>query len=319
MLTQLAAVLMLLILAPSAALAQNPIQWSGNAQASIERAKEQYLPLMFWVTERSDPGNDDDLRDAQEAAFRDPQVVAIAHKCYVPVRVARNSRVLEQAEKFGLPTNFGLYIALISPEGKLLAEIDPGVVATPGALAARLDAEYGKYRDNFYASELKPIITKLDAAKSEVRLAVQTVWRMGIISADADIVGLLERTDLTVNEKQRLYTLLASFATKPAVEALLTRAAAGDKDAATALGRAEAGALEWLMSDLPAGDGKPPSDRQVAAYRAVTLVSKSPMGLKPNTYWETAPAAEQQKVLDALKQRAATVLEYWKESGGRMR
>lgn len=308
-----------ILVACAAASAQNPIQWSGNAQMSAERAREQSLPLMFWVTDRSDPGDDDDLRDAQEASFRDPAVVAITHKCYVPVRVSRNSRVLSEAEKLGLPTNFGLYIALVTPDGRLLAEIDPGVVATPGALAARLQTEYAKYRDALYERELKPLIIRPDAPKNDVRLAVQKVWRMGIVSADADIVGLLGRKDLTSGEKNRIYMMLGSFATGPAIGALLERAAAGEKEAATALGRAEAGALEWLVGELPAGDGQQPSDRQIAAYRAVAQVARSPMGVKPDTFWETTPPEQQQKLLDHLRQRAETVLEYWKDSGGRTR
>ena len=64
---------------------------------------------MFWITQGSDVGDDDDLKDAQGESFRDPIVVAIAEHHYVPVRVSRNSRVLEEAGKLGLPTTHGLY------------------------------------------------------------------------------------------------------------------------------------------------------------------------------------------------------------------
>ena len=86
--------------AASAVMGQSPIQWNGNTNMAVARAQEQQLPLMFWVTERADLLDDDDLRSEQNKAFRDPIVVAIARDRYVPVRVARNSRVLIDAERF---------------------------------------------------------------------------------------------------------------------------------------------------------------------------------------------------------------------------
>ena len=92
----------------SPARAQNPIQWMGNSKAAVNRAAEHSMPLLFWVTEKEDALDDDDLRDAQSRAFRDPAVSALAQRRFVPVRVSRgNSRVVEEAQKLGLPTDFG--------------------------------------------------------------------------------------------------------------------------------------------------------------------------------------------------------------------
>ena len=59
-LARVASVLFTLALVASVS-AQNPIQWSGNARSSIERARELSLPLMFWVDQRSDNLDEDDL------------------------------------------------------------------------------------------------------------------------------------------------------------------------------------------------------------------------------------------------------------------
>ena len=116
------------------AAAQNPVQWSGNVEQSVARASEHSLPLLFWVTGDSDQ-DDDDLDDAQEECFRDPVVVEIIHSRFVPVRVARNSRVIEAAEQLGLPTQYGLYCAVLT---LLTGEAWLGVVLMIPATAATL-------------------------------------------------------------------------------------------------------------------------------------------------------------------------------------
>lgn len=300
--------------------AQNPVQWNASPRAAIARAQEQSLPLLFWVTERSDWDKDDqDLRDAQEVTFRDPAVVALAQTRFVPVRVARsNSNVLKEAESLGLPTNFGLYVAILTPDGKLVDQIGPGEVAEPEAFAARLAAASRKYGDDLYNGTLKAIITSPDSPKPEVRKAVQLVWRLGIVSADKDLVGLLDRTDVTSTERARLYSLLGSFATPVCIEALLSRAADGDRDAITALGRAEPGALPTLLADLPSADGEDATPRQLAAYQAACRISRigNP---RPASFWTSAKPEQRTAELERVKSRAEPVFDYWKENAGRGR
>lgn len=305
------------MMAAGVVMAQSPIQWNGNTSMAVARAQEQGLPLMFWVTERGDLLDDDDLRDDQNKAFRDPIVVSIAQERFVPVRVARNSRVLEEAQKFGLPTTYGLYIALITPDGKLMEEIDPGQVANPEALAGRLTAAFRGYRDHLYAEKLKPVITNKEAAKQDVRAAVQTVWRLGILSADADIVALLGRADVTPSDRGRLYAMLASFATQPCVDALLAAAAKGDKDAERALGRAEAGALEWLLARMPPQEGEANAE-QMAAYRAAVQIARAGSA-KQDAFWKTAKGEERGRELEYVRNKAEPVLAYWKETVGMWR
>src|ERR1051326_718780 len=155
---------MVLLASAIPARAQSGIQWSGSAKMSVDRAAEMGVPIMFWVTDGS-KWDDDDLKDAQRDAFRDPVVLAITERYFVPCRVSRNSNVLAEAERLGLPTNFGLYIAIITPDGKLLDQIDPGQVASPEALAGRLAAASRAYRDSVYNEKIKPVLTDPKAAK----------------------------------------------------------------------------------------------------------------------------------------------------------
>lgn len=318
---QRAAGLFVVLGAWAAASAQSPIQWSGSVPASVERAREQTLPLMFWVTEGMDLGDDDDLRDAQESCFRDPTVVAIAQNHFVPVRVSRNSRVMEAAEKFGLPTAHGLYVALITPEGELLGQIGPGELTESTVVAQRLTAIYRGFRDAMYQREFKPLISDLQAPKVEVRRAVQTVWRLNTLSADADLVGLLNRSDLTPPERRRLYAMFASFATPACIDALLT-AAGTDPEAAKALLKAEPGALETLLGELPAdgsavaAEGLTP--RQLNAYKAAARLARL-SAPRPDTFWAKADAQDREKALQAVRQRAEPVLAYWQENIGAWR
>jgi len=298
--------------------AQNGIQWSGNAKASIDRASELSVPVMFWVTERTEWDDDalGDLKDAQEDAFRDPIVVAIADRYFVPVRVPRNSRVLGEAEKLGLPTNFGLYIALVTPTGKLLDQIDPAKVASPEDLATRLVAASRAYRTSVYDEKLKPVLTNPNSSKADVRRAVRTIWKMRIYSADTDVVGILNRTDLTPQEKARLYQLLAAFGTAPCVNALLD-AAPNDKAAATALTRAEPAAIPTLLESLPPDSGEV-SARQILAYRTAASLARI-RAVKDDAFWTSATPEDRTKELERLRTSAQSVFDSWQAREGRWR
>lgn len=312
--TALSALLIFCFSAP----AQNGIQWSGNAKAAIDRASELSVPVMFWVTQRTEWDDDaaGDLKDAQEDAFRDPIVVAIADRYFVPVRVARNSRVLGEAEKLGLPTNFGLYIALVTPTGKLLDQIDPGQVASPEALAIRLTDASRAYRASVYDDKLKPVLTNPESPKADLRRAVRAVWKMRIYSADTDVVGILQRSDLTPDERGRLYQLLAAFATPPCIGALLD-AAPTDKAAATALSRAELEAIPTLLESLPPDSGEV-SARQILAYRTAAALARV-RGVKDDAFWSSATPEDRAKELDRLKASAQAVFDSWQDREGRWR
>lgn len=300
---------------PLIAFAQNPIRWHQNARTAVARAREQQLPVMFWVTEARRIGDSGDIRDAQGDSFRDPRVVEIAEHHFIPVRVSRNSRVLAEAQRLGLPTNHGLFVAIVTADGRVLDQIDPGQVANPEVFAQRLTAAFRTFRDDLYERSLKGVITSPDSTRTAIRRALNTIWRLNILSSDRDLVALLDRDDFTPVERQRLYGLLASFATDASVNALLTRAVGGDADAAAALRRAEPAALEFLIAQLPTADSATPI--QIAAYEAaIQLVRRRP---RPATFWTDAPPEERARELESLRNRATGIREYWEELYGRWR
>ncbi|MGH7132380.1 MAG: hypothetical protein ACREJO_10595 [Phycisphaerales bacterium] len=313
-----AAVLFALAL-PHSVCGQSPIQWGGNARTAIDQAKQQSLPLLFWITDWTSAGvlEGNELENAQEEAFRDPTIVAIAKHCYIAIRVSRNSRVIEECKELGLPTNFGRYIAIVSPDGKLLAQIDPGEVATPEHLVKRMAETYVKYCDDLYVTTLKPIITSRESKKDAVRTAVQTIWRLHISAADADLVALCDRPDVTQSERAKLYMVLASLPTKVSINALLDRAGKGDRDAVQALSRAEAPALEFLLSEMPTAEGPAPSERQMAAYTAAAKVCG--VMARADSFWKNAKPTDRTFELDQVIKAAGPTLNYWKTHEGRWR
>jgi hypothetical protein len=302
-----------LLLTTAAASAQNPIQWQGNARSAVEHAREQMLPLMVWVYDSTDDGlggrgsDIDDLRDAQEDAFRDPAVVSLAHNRYVPLRLMRNSQNKAVLEELGLPTEYGLYVALVTTDKRLLDRIGIEDVADARALASRLAESSQKYTADLYQRDLRSVITDPSAKKPDVRKAVRAVWRLKILSADTDIVALLKRPDITPTERGRLYSLLADLGTPSCVSALLD-AAAEDKSAVSALNRAHAGALETLQRELPVC-GQPATERQLTAYRAVVTIAKAG-AVRPATFWTDTPQEKCEAELTRLKERAEAVLAY---------
>jgi hypothetical protein len=193
----------------------------------------------------------------------------------------------------------------------VLDRIEAGQVAEPAVLAQRLRATFARYCDELYQKDLRSKIRDLTVPKNDVRRAVQLVWRLGIASADQDVVGLLARKDLTPVEKSRLYALLAALGTQPCVEALLGAAATKDQEAARALWRAEAKALEFLLKELPDGAGAM-SDRAIAAYTATVHIARAGTA-KPDAFWKSAKPEEQAKELERVRTRAEPVLQYWKE------
>jgi hypothetical protein len=311
--TLLAVFTALCLFAVLPARAQNPVQWSGNVSQSVERAREQGLPLLFWVSDGVDRGDDDGLRDSQEDSFRDRTVVAIIHKHFVPVRVSRNSRVLDEAQKLGLPTSFGLYAAVLTSDGKVLGEIGPGEIADPGVFAQRLVTIFTAYRDGLYQQVLSAEIENAEADKAKARRAAQTVWRLGILSADKGIIALTDRKDLTETERSRLCSLLASLATQPCIDFLLDKAAAGEKPAAAALRKAEPAALEWLLPEMPGESGEV-SPRQLAAFQAAAAICKMPG--RDAIWWTMDPPPDRAGELARIATKARRVLEYWNETEG---
>lgn len=307
--TRLACIVLLAVLVTPVN-AQNPVQWSGDTRGSVRQAREQSLPLLFWVS-GGDDDDEDDLEDAQEECFRDPAVVDLIHKRFVPVRVSRNSEVLDAAGELGLPTAHGLYCAVLTPDGRVLDQMGPGEVADPRAFAAHLRSASDAWCSDLFERELRPLLEDMRSPKPKARLAAQTVYRLGIRQADSALIGLLGRDDLTATERDRLYSALASLGTQACVSALLDKAGdetAPDKAAAAALLRASPAALEWLLPELPGEEGAV-STRQMAAYQSAMRICRR-QGAKAPAWWEKASAADRAGEIGRLRERAQAVMEY---------
>jgi hypothetical protein len=299
------------LLTPAAARGQNPVQWSGSVKQSVDRAAEQSLPLLIWVKDSHNEIDGNDLEDAQEECFREPKVVHMIQKRFVALRVSRNSRVIEEAGKLGLPTGFGNYCAVITFDGRLMEQMGPGEVAMPQAFLQKLNSGYSKFCDDLYEKEVRPLLENPSTSKSKQRLAAQTVYRLGIRQADTGIIGLLSRPDLLPHETSRLYDLLASLGTKASIDALLERAS--EAPAATALGKAHPGALEWVLPELPAAEGEV-TEKQFAAYAAAAKICHT--AAKASQWWEKSTAKLRQEELDRIHAKATVVMEYWREHEG---
>lgn len=298
--------------------AQSGIQWSSRPDQAVARATESGVPVMFWITQRAQSNDDEinDLRDAQKDAFRDPVVLTITERYFVPCRVARNSRVLAEAEKLGLPKDIGLHIAVVSPDGVLIDQIDPEQIASAEALADRLAAASRTYRDAMYSEKLKATLTNPETSKTKVRSALRTIWQLRMYGADQDIVGLLSRSDLVPDERSRLYQLLAAFGTEPCVNALLD-AAPTDAAAQSALNRADLAAIPALLDALPTADADP-TPRQIAAYRAATSLVRT-RNAKDEPFWTSATPDERARELDRVRTSGQAVFDSWHAREGRWR
>lgn len=304
--------LFLVVLMASVGLAargQNPVQWSGDTRGSVSLARERSLPLLFWVSGGRDAENDD-LEDAQEECFRDPGVVDYIKGHFVPVRVSRSSNVVEAARSLGLPTEHGLYCAVLTPEGKLVDRMGPGEVGDPAAFSAHLRSAFNAYCDNLYEKDLRPVLEDPASPKADARRAAQTVWRLEIRKADRAMIGLLARPDVTPAERSRLYPALAALGTELCVSTLLESA---DPKAAAALARAPLGVLEWIIPQLP-GDEGAVGAKQMAAYRAAMQIARAGAP-RAEAWWEKAKVEDRRKELERLKERARTVLEFSREHG----
>lgn len=239
-------------------------------------------------------------------------MVGLIQNHFIPVRVSRTSNVLAEAERHGLPTSHGLYCAVLTADGRLLDSMGPGEVADPAAFASHLQRAYARFCDDLFENELRPLLENPATPKPQARRAVQAVYRLGIRSADHAVISLLSRSDITPSERNRLYDVLASLATQPAISALLDRAP--DAAAVAALRRAHHDSLQWLTAEFPAASG-PVLPRQFAAYDAASRICRYSAS-RDKDWWSRAGSDDRQQELDRLHDRIQAVLDYWNQNEG---
>jgi len=303
----------LAVLATGIAEAQNPIQWVANGRQGIAMAKERELPLFFYVSGGRDGGRSNDLKRAQQATFRDPLVVSIAQKRFIPVRVARTSANRPIMEELGLPTTHGWYAALITPSGEMLEQIGAQQLADPAQVAETLARAFGTFRDQFFQAKLKPVFSRESLTPRDLTRTLKRVHSMVILSADETVAAQLDRPNLSNPVRKQIYDTLALLSTQTSVDTLMA-AAPQDRLAATALRACRPGAADYLLPYLSN------EDTQVIAlaYGALAHINKLSRP-RPASFWSSDHADLKNQEIARVTERAQAAAARWNKTVGRFR
>lgn len=308
---------------------QKPIQWISNVEQGVAKAKRSGLPIMFYVA-GSSRGDEGDLDDAQQRAFRDPLVRGMAEQRFVAIRLARSNATASLLEEMGVSgageagaqgggnrgargrsdraARFGMYIVCATPDGKLIGVIPPGQVAEQRVLARQLTAMFRKYRVGVFERDLKPTLEDEAARPADLMKALKKIDKFLITEADDSVVKLLERGQLGSTVEKQVYNVLAVLSTPRSVKSLL-EAAPRDKLAAAALARCTPAGAEVMWSASKGGE----MEQFVAAYTAVTKICKI-RDAKPRGFW----GGPRQQLIDAEIERVTQEVERrakrWRET-----
>lgn len=248
--------------------AQVPIQWSSSLSASVRTSKQTLKPLLIYVPASGSRENDD-LERAQNRTFRDRLSVALVDERFVPVRTPRSNYNLAILNQLGAPTEYGNYLAVVSPEGELVGLVNPGDATRPDRFAQRLTTLFRQYRVALFNSQLKPVIEDDEASLANIRTALRVIRELLIEEASGAVVALLERKDLPDALRRDVYETLRVLST-PVAAAALFDAALDDPAAAEALSRCTPLAAEWLLTKF---DLDKPEELRIA-YEAVTAICR---------------------------------------------
>jgi len=297
--------------AASVAGAQQTLHWNNRVEQAVAEAKQTRKPLMFYVLS-SEGDRADDMEDAQRRAFAHPRVVEVARR-FIPVQMSRSAH-RDQLRRWRLPEKINQEVVFATPERELIDPQSPTLaasgVADPQVFIQKMVLVFRKYRDDLYRTELRAELTAENAAAKDIRDVLKIVKEFLILSADQDVAKLLENEKLDSGLRKQVYEVLAELSTKPAVEALLARAAR-DKEAAAALAQCTPAAAENLLEHLGGED----FNRHLLAYKTVTKVCKVP-DTKPDRFWEgkneRLKTEEINRVREAVRQTAAR----WRERYG---
>ncbi len=304
MLRSLMIVIAGLCLTASAVAQTQPIQWISNVNQGVSKAKRDGLPIMFYVAGSS---KGDDLKDAQQAAFRDPLVGSLARARFVTIRISRSTQNKQILEQLGAPTEFGNYLLFATPRMEMIGSIPPGQVADAGTLARQMTAMFRKFRKQLFERELKPKLESKETPVNEITKALKTIEKYLILEADESVAGLLKNGGLSANVKKQVYGTLATLSTSKSVKALL-EAAPSDKLAQRSLGRCTPGGAEEL---LPALDSEN-DDEFVIAYEAMVKICK--LGKKKSRgFWNGKNERLIYDELDRVDQGVRKASQRWKE------
>jgi hypothetical protein len=292
-------------LTAQAAAQTRPIQWLSNINQGIGQAKRAGLPIMFYV---SGSGRDDgDIGDAQQVTFRDPLVGEIARERFVAVRLARSTQTKELLAQLGTPTEYGNYIVFVTPEMKLLGQVQPGQVADARVMAQQMTMAFRKFRTELFERDIKPILEDKEAKPANLTKALKHIQKLLITEADTSVVQFVKERELSNTVRKQAYDALAKLSTQNCAKALL-EAALNDKLAEKALGRCEDGVADALIPSLDAEN----FNEFVIAYESLVKICGL-KGKKSRGFWNGKNQRLIDEELDRVEQAARAAAQNWRQ------
>lgn len=288
----------------AAALAQeNMVHFRSDVNAAIADAKKKDMPLIFYITRASD-SRDQDLERDQKRSFRDERVFEMSKK-FICVQMSY-SQYKDQVEKWGIRSNMQLYVVYTTPDGTKIDWQDPLGVSNADGFSQKMAKVYDVHRNTLYEKQIKAQISD-KATVAEMKAGLERVKQLTILTADKDVVKLLEKKDLDDKTRELVYDVLASLSTKTSIDALAGEIKSADDKAAKALEETTPGAAIWL---LPMMDKDGP--QRVAAYSAVVKTCKIKGG-KPAKFWEGKNEKTKAEEIERVKKAAEGVSKRWKD------
>ncbi len=287
------------------------LRWSMNFEQAVALARKTHKPLMVYVVGRTGD-RDDDMEASQKKAFRNPVVAEVARR-FVPVKISR-SRYRPLLAEWGLPPRTNLEVVFVRPDGTLIDRLSPSGVGNAETFVEKMVLVFRAYRDEFYQQQIRPKLTAADVKPRDVLRAIRWIRDFNILSADRDLIALLDRRDLTDSVRKRLYDVLAQLSTRPAVQTLLKRAKSGDKLAVAALSRCTPEAAEWMLDDL----GGPDMQAHVLVYHAVTKICRVPKA-KPDKFWQIKIERLKREEIERVRRIVRDVAKKWRARYGQLR
>lgn len=308
--TSLATILTLILGAD--ALAQRPVQWISSPQRGVAQARKTFRPVLFYVP-GDDGGGDNDMEDAQRIALRDSVVREIIESRFVPVRLNRSNAAKQILQEIGAPTNYGNYLAVVSPNGKLIRQIPPRDVAGVDPLKRTLTNVFRQYRNEFYKEQIQAVLKAEKLDKSKILVALDQIQEFIITDADADVAALFEHEKLNPRIEREICDTLAVLSTPKAVEALVDQLGKV-RYAEKALEKCTTGAAQHLLGMLKTKEGAVRPD----VYQAIVEICNIDDG-KPSRYWQSAPKDRQQEEIQRITEIAQKKATRWNQTIGELR
>lgn len=282
------------------------IRWTLNVQQAVAQARKTNTPLMFYI--KGSSGGDDDIEDFErdhKRAFADPRVYALSKK-FVCVQLSR-SRYRQQLEQWQISPRTNLNIVFAAPSGERIGfPLAASAIAVPATLAAKMQEVYERWGRHLFKSEVHPTLSNAESKPADLQKALDLAKRYEMRDADRDVLALLDRK-LDKRTQSKCLDALAAIASKLAVDALVDRAAGGDRLAAKALQELRPAGVPTLLTYLGGED----MARHIVAYHAVVKVCRI-RGAKPDAFWKGLNAASKQREIDRVRHEAE---EYMQRKG----